>query len=77
MTPEKSGGNAAGGGHKPAGCKFQGGKIIMLEYWKNEFDKAMQTSINAVRDVLERAWEADWNDGEYIEFLSYTENYIA
>ena len=46
--------------------------------WKNKFDVAMNTSINAIREVLENAYSADgWTDGEYIEFLEYTQKFIA
>ena len=50
----------------------------MLELWKNKFDIAMNTSINAMREVLENAYSADgWTDGKYIEFLEYVENFIV
>lgn len=50
----------------------------MLELWKNKFDVAMNTSINAIREILQEAFCADgWKDGEYIAFLEYTEKFIA
>lgn len=50
----------------------------MFDIWKNKFDIAMQTSINAIREVLNEAYSADgWEDGEYIRFLEYTEKFIT
>ncbi len=48
----------------------------MFELYKELFDIALKTSINAIRGVLNEAFYANWLEGEYIEFLNYVEQYV-
>lgn len=48
----------------------------MLEKYIEKFNRAMRTSINAMREVLDEAWSADWKDGEYMAFMAYVDEFV-
>lgn len=48
-----------------------------LEIFKRKLDEAMCTSYATIRAVLDEAWSAEnWQEGEYIQFLLYVDEFI-